>query len=288
FEDGTKKSYNLEVTEKPKFQDITVNKTAVNLSDESVDGDVNGVNKAVIDVFALDQFDVRHGLDIAPDNSKIVVSSNTEDEALDVNYDNDTGEITVTAQKDKVVKDGKIKVNYFENETEDKPTSTQKITVNVTDVDASVDASDLEIVEKYSAIDANAKNMTAGVVDTFDYSTFDAYLLDAEGNRIGKSDLEDAELVTVADDNVEVENGTTFTFVEEANVAQTYLRSADTVTVKVSDGTISKNLDVAYQNSAIIPDSASVSNNSVSVKLKDDDETLSLDQLLFGVADEGQ
>src|SRR5699024_10440705 len=51
---------------------------------------------------------------------------------------------------------------------------------------------------------------------------------------------------------------------------------------------ISKNLDVAYQNSAIIPDSASVSNNSVSVKLKDDDETLSLDQLLFGVADEGQ
>src|SRR5699024_7639424 len=82
----------------------------------------------------------------------------------------------------------------------------------------------------------------------------------------------------------------TLVFTNGAKDAQTYLRSADTVTVKVTDeeGEISKNLNVGYKNSAVIPDAAQVSSSAVSINLEDGDNSLSMDELLFGKADEEQ
>src|SRR5699024_6173566 len=141
-------------------------------------------------------------------------------------------------------------------------------------------------VSVVSEIDANAPNVPAAV-SSIDYSDATVYQLDANGNRIGVTDLNGAGLETVADD-VEV-NGTTLEFTADSVAdAQTYLRSAGTVTVKVTDGEVSKNLSANYKNSAVIPNAAEVTKEAVSVTLEDGDSGLTMDQLLFGTADEDE
>lgn len=285
FKDGTKKTFNIEVTAKPVFKDIAIDQTSVKLSDESKGDDddtgVDGVNLANVEVYTLDQFNKEHALDFAPENSKVTLSSSTD--GITVSELDPDGTFTIKAKKDTPVKNATVTVSYFAKDTDAKPTSTKTITVNVTDVDSEVDASDLDILVTSTEIDANAKNVI-NAVDTIDYSAFEAYLLDSKGNRIGTSQVTEADLVTVADE-VTSTDGTIINFADTAEVAQTYLRSANTVTVKVTDGDISKNLEVGYKNSAVVPNAATVSTNAVSVKLLEGVSELTLDELLFGKVD---
>lgn len=289
LKDGEKKTYDFEVVEEAKFKDIAVGTTSVNLSSESKGGGYDdGVNEKKVNLYTLDQYDERHDLEFAPTDSKVTVSSSSDGIEIEgVNEDGVvTGEsITIKALKDEApVKDAKVKVSYFAKNSDDNPTSTKTINVNVVEVDAEVDASDLDVVVT-SEIDANAPNIFIGEHE-INYSEAKAYQLDADGNRIGVSDITSVDLETEADD-VDL-NDTTLVFTKGADYAQTYLRSSGTVTVKVSDGEVSKNLNVGYKNSAVIPETAKVSQKAVSVELKGDDNALTMDQLLFGQADAEQ
>lgn len=289
LEDGEKKTYDFEVLEKPKFTDIAVDTTSVNLSSESNSENLDeGVNQKTVNLYTLDQYDTVRDLDFAPTNSKVTVSSSSD--GIDIDGVDDDGNLTATDGKIKVqakkdeapVNDATITVSYFAKDSDDSPTSTKTIDLNVVEVDASVDVSDLD-VSVASEIDANGANVPTA--DSINYSNATVYQLDASGNRIGVTELSGAELETEADD-VTVVDGTTLEFSAETADAQTYLRSAGTVTVKVTDGEVSKNLSANYKNSAVVPNAAEVTGKAVSVTLEDGDDGLTMDQILFGAADE--
>ncbi|WP_342513205.1 S-layer homology domain-containing protein [Sporosarcina sp. FSL K6-1522] len=305
FKDGSKKTFDIEVKDVAKFKDISVKQTSVKLSDDARTPGTEGVDKAVIDIETIDQFDKLFTAGVSGTGFVTVTSStdgitvgapgelNTAAGRADrLNIVGGVGTLTIQAEESKIVKNAKVTLSYFAKSTDTKPTSTKVVTVNVVDVDASVDASDLDVVIGNDTIDANWENVTTTSTTVYEdvaFADFDAFLLDGKGNRIGTTAVSASELLTKTDANVVVaSDNTTIAFADTD--AQTYLRAADTVTVKVTGDdttkTISKNVKVSYKNSAVLPNAAKVSTNAVSIKV--DPATYTLEDILFGIVDEDQ
>ena len=301
----TKKTFAITVTEEPVFKEISVDATSIKLSDETKSTvDEEGVNQATVTVTALDQF--KDEIDF-PTTGKVTVTTSTTGlvlgglvadantslvNNLDFSLSGDEAEFTVTSTKDTPITGGKVTVSYFAKATDTKPTATKVITVNVVDVDATVAASDLDVVVPYSEIDANAQNTRSGAdSDSVDFTQSVAYELDSKGNRIALTAITGATLATAsqADNYVGIssdklifslDGGST----DDTATILTFGRNlAGTVNVNVTDGTITKTVAVKYKNSAVLPGKATVATSPVTIKIPTG--AITIEELIFGAID---
>jgi hypothetical protein len=302
----TKKTFAITVTEEPVFKEISVDATSIKLSDETKStSDEEGVNQATVTVTSLDQFKDEINF---PATGKVTVTTSTTGlvlgglvadattslvNNLDFSVSGDEAEFTVTSTKDTPITGGKVTVSYFAKATDTKPTATKVITVNVVDVDATVNASDLDVIVPYTEIDANAQNTRSGAdTDNIDFTQSVAYQLDAKGNRIGLTSITGATLATASqadkfvgiDSDVlifSLDGGTT----DDTQKVLSFGRAiSGTVTVNVTDGTITKPVAVKYKNSAVLPGKATVATSPITVKIPAA-SSISIEDLIFGAID---
>lgn len=306
-----KKTFDVKVNAKPVFTDINVDQTDVQLSDEARTANTEGVDTQSVKFYGIDQYNKLKN----PDDGKVVISSSTDGVTLaavtgkaTTNAANNTVELdktqlanldksdvfTITSQKDEIVNNAKVTIKYFEKATDADASITKTINVNVVDVDATEEATSLDVVLTHATIDANGKNT---ILNNQETEVGSMYLLDGNGNRLGTvATPNTVEYLTESDENIK-EDSKKIVF-EDGNNAQTYLRGSDTVNVRVtaqdnftgaqSTDTLSKDVAVNYENTAVIPNKADVNTKSVAVKLADGETKINLDQILFGLADEDQ
>jgi hypothetical protein len=294
LKDGSKKSFPITVTAKPVLKDVTLDATSIKLSDETTTADtkVEGINVQTVTVSAKDQFGDKIPFGTA---GKVTVSSSTD--ALTLSKTaltfgaagaDKTDSFTVTAQKDKTVSNATVKVSYFAKATDATPTVVKTINVNVVNIDPTATAADLDVIAPAGEIDANALNTPSLVdVDTITFTASKAFQLDSKGNRIAPATISAASLATkdATNQNVVISASDAISFVGGAAQALTYSDASGTVSVEVTDGTITKVVPVKYKNSAVIPASATVATSPVSIKVPTG-AAFSIEKILFGAVDE--
>lgn len=303
MDDDSRQTYKVTVTEKPFMKDISVDATSVKLSDENVKGATaeEGVDAHTITVKALDQFKDAVANNAQGATPKVTVASSSDGldlkkgigQATIANDENifsgsdASANFTIVAQKDTPVKNATVKVSYFADQDDAKPAVVKSINVNVNDIKSDAQTADID-VNSVSEIDVNAPNIP-GAVDSIDFTAADVFALDKDGNRTKAiaasgitADLADGEKSSYVD----VTSSTTLEF--KAVSALDYMRAADTIDVDVKANGVTKRLPIAYKNTAIVPDKATVSTNNVSVELPNGTTSLTFDELIFGAIDADQ
>lgn len=306
MKDGSRKTFPVTVTAKPVMKDISVDATSVKLSDENRKGSTaqEGVDAQTITVTALDQFkkSVKNNAEGA--TPKVTVSSSTDGlqikkgigQAVIANNTDifaagdKTASFAIIATKDTPVKGAKVTVSYFADKNDAKPAVVKTITVDVNDVKNDAKTANIDIIAP-SEIDANAENTSATTdVSSIDFTAKAVYALDKDGNRvekIGTSGISAAfGPASVADKYVTVATSE-LKFDTQAE-AITYLRAASTVDVDVTADGVTKRLPIAYKNTAVVPNKATVATSPVVVKLPNGTTALTFEELIFGAIDTDQ
>ncbi|MBM7631398.1 S-layer homology domain-containing protein [Geomicrobium sediminis] len=302
FDDDTQRTVTIDVVDASKFNDIGVNTTSINLSGDTRGSAtyVEGVNSQEVTISALDQYDT--WFNSFGSEGKIVISSDTE--GLYVNGDDDSVEVLnsditggdytfdVQAGENEDLS-GTVKVNYFAKASDDAPTSTHNIAVNVADVDITDTEQSLDVVAP-SAIDALATANVGNFVNSIDFDNEDearVYVLNDEGNRIGLSSPVEITSSNVNDNewlsDVPETGGTTLSFFD-TDEARTFLTDSGSVNVDVEADGITQTLSIDYLNSANNPASASRVSSTAAIKLADADTSITFEEILFGKPDEEQ
>jgi len=287
FSDGTKRTFSVEVRKAPELAGITVDVTNVKLSDESAAGGTQeGVNQKTVKVTAVDQYGnpINFGTD-----GKVTVTTNTQGLVLGnldtnkVNFTDSAGTFTITATAG-VINSGNVYVKYFKKTSDTSPAATKTIAVKVVNIDPSATKAALEVVAG-SEIDAYA-DYTSSATDVDEINLVnEVYVLDSNGNRLQAATNPVATLVGT-DSWVQL-NGGVISFTDPAK-ARTFLTKAGSAKVDVTSDGITKTLSIAYKNSAKVPASATVATNPLTIKLTGTDNSVSIEDIIFGLIDSDQ
>jgi hypothetical protein len=178
-----------------------------------------------------------------------------------------------------------VYVKYFKKATDTSATATKTIAVKVVDVNPAATKAALEVVAG-GEIDAYADYTLSNPydVDSIDFAS-EVYVLDANGNRLQAATGTTVALVGT-DSWVSV-TGTSLGFTDPAE-ARTFLTESGTAKVNVEAAGITKQLSITYKNSAKVPASVTVATSPVTVKLPSTVNTLTIEELIFGVIDPDQ
>ena len=317
--DGTYWTFSVDVQKAPELSKIVLDKTTLKLSDEAAKAlgtkaasGVAGVDTDTVTATFKDQYDADYTIP-ADFDGKVVVSTNSV-AGIEINgagtVDADKSSIvfdttniqskknisyTVTAKKDQTA-NPTIAVKYFENATA--TTAKISVTTNVSVVNIDGNAT-VSAVKGFTGVDdaTICANACAGCVDSIDYAAGTYFLLDAAGNKLAKVDS--SKVVAVNKNTAAATDWVTVTAnkVAFAAHAKDYYsgKSTTEVLVKVpvdgasaiaDDNFLSKVVKVTAINHRSVPHAAKVTNTNVTIK--NCGETLTIDQLLFGVIDDTQ
>lgn len=313
-----KKTLTIEVKEDIKYKDLLVGATSIKLSDEvttSIAGrtDAVGVNQEEVLLQWVDQYGKKRNFDIQTGNpgdpkvptvaddeivvtdtieqgDKLVISVAQSNGAFKLTGLNNDSKLTLEANEDKVVNNASIRVSYYANKNDNKPTTQRVISTTVVDIDPSETAHNYETLLTTPAIDAYD-------LENDDTSVVTAFALDKNGNRI--ADVSDQIELSFSDAVSESEkvwfdltnyNPTGPVLANVATKATAWKHMTEEGVLKL-EYTIAGSSDphgtinVAYSNSFKAPNKAVVNSEPVVINTKaggDFAGGISAEELLFG------
>lgn len=296
-----KQTLTIEVKEDPKYKDLLVGATSLKLSDEVSTGASSavGVNQEEVKLQWVDQYGKKQDFtvnsptlavdeivqtDAIETGDKLVISVAQSNGAFDLTDLTSDSVLELEANPDKIVKNASIRVSYYANANDNKPTTQKVISTSVVDIDPTAPAYNYETLLSTPAIDAHD-------VINDDESVVTGFALDVNGNRIadvtGDIVLTYSDAVTLPE-RVWFDLATTQGTVGFKALAEKQMTETGTLKLEYTVANASQPhgaINVAYDNSFKAPNKAVVNTSSVLVDTKaggDFAAGISAAELLFG------